>query len=112
MSEKIIVETLSKTILDANSITVTAGTNCPQGGDTGHGGRTVIKIKDNGSTDIRVRINGEEPKSVESIEIFLGGDAEYRTFEEGFEFIVETLKNQHRRNKEKQELVKIEIPGY
>ena len=34
----------SKVITSANILQVSAGTNCPQGGDAGHGGRTYFKI--------------------------------------------------------------------
>jgi hypothetical protein len=30
----------------ANCLRVTVGTNCPQGGDSGHGGRTVLILED------------------------------------------------------------------
>ena len=40
------VETWEREIIDANILSVEAGTNGYQGGDTGHGGRTYIRISD------------------------------------------------------------------
>lgn len=43
------VETWEREIIDANILSVEAGTNGYQGGDTGHGGRTYIRISDEGA---------------------------------------------------------------
>jgi len=77
-----------------NIITVYTGTNCPAGGDTGHGGRTVFGIKNDASTDIRVGLNGESPKEVDSVEIILGGDSECETFIEALDHALNVLKTQ------------------
>ena len=63
-----------------NIITVHAGTNCPAGGDSGHGGRTIFGITNDASTDLRVGINEALPTEVNSVEIVLGGDTECETF--------------------------------
>ena len=72
----------SKLIANHNVLSVTVGTNCPQGGDTGHGGRTLFRLKNEGSTDIRIMVDGKDLPSARSIEIILGGDAEAKTFTE------------------------------
>ena len=92
----------SKEIIDCNIINVFAGTTCPGGGDSGHGGRTVFGIKDCASTDLRVQINDEPIKEVSEIKIILGGDAEYDTFIKALEFALETLKNKYKENSEQQ----------
>jgi hypothetical protein len=59
---------------------VTVGTNCPQGGDSGHGGRTVLKFQQEGGADLRVSIDGGSLNPATTIEIVLGGDAECEEF--------------------------------
>lgn len=92
------VTTFSKEIVSCNILTVEAGTTGFMGGDTGHGGRTYLRITDEASTDMDCRVvdNGEEynfdyPRQ---IEIMLGGDCEMETFIEALEFAVQTLKSQ------------------
>ena len=80
-------------ITSANVIEVVAGTNGYQGGDSGHGSRTYIKIKDLGGTDITVK-KLEGKYSDEGVELILGGDCELQTIIEGLEFIVSVLKTQ------------------
>lgn len=77
-----------------NVITVHAGTNCPAGGDSGHGGRTVFGITNDASTDLRVGVNGEMPAEVNSVEIVLGGDTECETFIQALEHALSVLKAQ------------------
>jgi hypothetical protein len=76
----------------ANIIRVTAGTNCPQGGDTGHGGRTAFGIKDLGSTDMRISINGGEMYGIDSFMLVFGGDSEFDTFVDALKFALKTFK--------------------
>ena len=80
-------------ITSANVIEVVAGTNGYQGGDSGHGSRTYIKIKDLGGTDITVK-KLEGKYGDEGVELILGGDCELQTIIEGLEFIVSVLKTQ------------------
>jgi len=77
-----------------NIITVHAGTNCPAGGDSGYGGRTVFGIKNNASTDLRVGVNGASPTDVDSVEIVLGGDTECETLIQALEHVLNVLKAQ------------------
>ena len=82
----------------ANVLQVEAGTNCPQGGDTGHGGRTLFRLTDQGGTDIRVKVDGRQIDIKNSIEIVLGGDCEHTTFIEALEFALKTYKEQFATN--------------
>jgi hypothetical protein len=75
-----------------NIITVHAGTNCPAGGDSGHGGRTIFGITNNASSDLRVGVNGEPPTEVNAVEIVLGGDTECETFIQALEHALNVLK--------------------
>ncbi len=84
----------TNTFENANILTVTAGTNCPAGGDSGHGGRTLLRIVNDASTDISVRIDGGELQQVDSVEIILGGDTECETFTQALEYAVSVLRLQ------------------
>ena len=79
-----------------NIIEVTAGTNGYQGGDSGHGSRTYIRIEDTSCTDIRVKkIEGDYTNG--GVEIILGGDNELSSIIDGLEFIVNVLKIQSKK---------------
>jgi hypothetical protein len=93
------IEIYSKFFDSANILQVEAGTNCPQGGDTGHGGRTLLRLSDQGGTNIRIKVDGQEVKINDSIEIVLGGDTEHYTFVQSLEFALKVYKEQYHRNK-------------
>lgn len=86
------IETWEREIIDANILSVEAGTNGYQGGDTGHGCRTYIRISDEGSTDISARATKNRFGDTTGIEISLGGDAELSTMIEALKFIVKVLE--------------------
>jgi hypothetical protein len=77
----------SKTFEHLCIIKVDLQTNCPQGGDTGHGGRTTIRVANEGSTDMKVHAHGDE-----EFLIRLGGDAEAEVFAEAFEWAGKELR--------------------
>ena len=86
------VETWEREIFDANILSVEVGTNGYRGGDTGHGGRTYIRITDKGGTDISARVIKDKYGDTSAIEIALGGDAELSTIIEAFKFITMVLE--------------------
>ena len=86
------VETWEREIIDANILSIEAGTNGYQGGDTGHGGRTYIRISDEGGTDISARVLKDRYGDTTGIEITLGGDAELSTMIEALKFITKVLE--------------------
>lgn len=87
------VETWEREIIDANILSVEAGTNGYQGGDTGHGSRTYIRISDEGGTDISAKILKNRYGDTSGIEIALGGDAELSTMIEALRFILKVLED-------------------
>ena len=97
----------SKEISSANILLVEAGTNCPQGGDSGHGGRTVLRLSDLGGTAMQCRVNDGTLIDANKIEIVLSGDTECVTFTEALEFAASVLQphHQHSRLNTKQETV-------
>jgi hypothetical protein len=46
------ITTYTREVISCNILQVEAGTNGYQGGDSGHGGRTYFRIKDEGSARI------------------------------------------------------------
>ena len=87
------VATWKREIIEANILEIEVGTNGFKGGDTGHGSRTYLRIKDLSSTDIKVNVlktNG----CIDGVEIELGGDCELVTLIEALEFAVHVLKDQ------------------
>lgn len=94
----------TKEYYGANLLEVSVGSNCPRGGDAGHGGRTYLRLTDNGGTAWEIRIEGgffqrrddsegeiiyEDPNS---IKIVLGGDSEADTFLNCLKFAVRKLE--------------------
>jgi type V secretory pathway adhesin AidA len=88
------VETWKKEITSANILEVEVGTTGFQGGDTGHGGRTYLKIQDLGCTDINVYLVKDQYFDTKGFTLELGGDTELKTFIEALEFAVKILKKQ------------------
>ena len=63
-------------VTSANILTVEAGTTGYCGGDSGHGSRTYLRIKDDGGTDMRCRVNGYQQRGMKSVEIAKGEKVE------------------------------------
>jgi len=85
------VPTYKREIVSANVLEVEAGTNGYQGGDTGHGSRTYLRIEDEGGTDIQVRPLGRYGD--EGFEVTLGGDCELETIITALKFITKVLED-------------------
>jgi hypothetical protein len=78
---------------------VTVGTTGPKGGDSGHGGRTILKLDAGTSCDFRMRLNDEDPWiHGDGISLLVGGDMEMDAFLEALRFAVRELerKGPHR----------------
>lgn len=98
------IKTVITEMVNCNILEVEAGTNGYHGGDSGHGGRALLRLSDAASTDMRCYIAGEIEgyyqsyevnfSHVDSVEIVVGGDAEIETLIESLEFVVKTLKEQ------------------
>ena len=90
------VPTFTREITSCNILEVEAGTNGYQGGDTGHGSRTYIRIQDMGGTDITVHPTHDYMGNTDGVVIALGGDAELTTILEALKFIEKVLDDQRR----------------
>ena len=86
------IPTFTREIISANVLSVEAGTNGFQGGDSGHGSRTYFRITDCGSMDIHVNTHGFAGD--EGFEVFLGGDCELETIIRALKFITKVLEDQ------------------
>ena len=102
----------SKVITNANILQVSAGTNCPQGGDAGHGGRTYFKIENQAGTSMVIKVNGNETdlSTDGNFEVILAGDTECETFLRALKFAVNVLENQLNNDEGDERLQEIDIP--
>jgi len=90
-------------VTDICIMSVLAGTNCPKGGDAGHGGVTVLLIKDLGSVCMELHADGKEVASQPTtVRLVLRGDAECSTFIEGMSMAIRFLKDQRLTNSDKE----------
>lgn len=102
------IETEKEEFVSANMLSVEVGTTGYCGGDSGHGGRTYLRIHDEGCTDLRCKVHGyfvdEEnggadyedkyTDDAQDIEITLGGDCEMDTFIAALRYAADTLEQQ------------------
>lgn len=109
------IETYKTSWCTCNELSVEVGTTGYEGGDTGHGGRTYMRITDESCTDMRCRIraNGKEYAfdtacGVDQIEIIFGGDCEMETFFEAVQFATKVL-SEHTSGVHEYEPSKLEI---
>lgn len=96
LEEGIRVDTYKREIFNANILEVEAGSTGYCGGDSGHGSRHYIRLKDLGSTDIRVKIGDQEFDELykdKGIEIILGGDTELDTMITALKFVTKVLED-------------------
>jgi hypothetical protein len=84
--------TWQRDITSANCLEVEVGTTGYKGGDTGHGGRTFLRIKDDGGTDMRVITKNDDVEYTEEFTLELGGDTELATFIEALKWAVSILE--------------------
>ena len=88
MTERI--KTFKKEISSANILSVEVGTNTPMGGDAGHGGITVFRLKDLGATAWKcVVTRGLEQTEIEQpdlVTLVFYGDTEADTFMQALEY--------------------------
>lgn len=87
------ITTYTRDVVSANILEVEAGTTGYMGGDTGHGGRTYFRIKDEGGTDIDIKPFMDRLGS-EGFEVTLGGDCELETMIRALKFITKVLEDE------------------
>ena len=80
----------SQEFVSANIIRISVGTNTPQGGDSGHGGKTIFKFEDLGGTDWKLT------ELENGFTLTLGGDCEADTFIQGLLFAASELIRQQK----------------
>jgi hypothetical protein len=71
-----------------------AGTTGDCGGDSGHGGRTYLRLEDVCSTDFKIRVDGGPVVDCNKLEIYLGGDAELAAIKAALAFVLSVLEVQ------------------
>ena len=88
------IQIRSHEITSACVLKVEVGTNCPQGGDAGHGGKTVLRFINLASTAMEVSADGCDAFEADTIEVCLYGDCAGECFVEALDFAVRTLRAQ------------------
>ena len=90
----------SHTSASANILKVSVSTNCPRGGDAGHGGVTVVEFKDEASTSMSIEVQPHHSPA-QSFDLMSGklrlvfqGDTECDTLIDCLEFAAKTLRAQ------------------
>ena len=96
------VKTYKKEIDSANIIEVEVGSTGYMGGDSGHGGRTYMRIKDLGGTDMSCRLSGTSCGTTGQVELMFGGDCELDTFIEALRFSIDVLSGEMERRQQMQ----------
>jgi hypothetical protein len=81
-------------ITSHNILRATAGTNCPRGGDAGHGGNTVLQVLNLGCTRWQVTVDDQVFESPGQVTIELQGDSEADTFLEALRFAATVIEIQ------------------
>ena len=86
MAENIL--SAEKTFADAAILKIEVATTGPQGGDSGHGARTMIRLTDLASSDMDCRVERDGGR----ILIVADGDAEGRNLTSALEFAAQQLR--------------------
>lgn len=86
MTQIIDVPTITEQFTDACLLEVEVGTNGFHGGDSGRGGKTIIRIKDIGGTDMEVTTTEGE------VTLIFGGDGELRNIKKALRFMSDILE--------------------
>ena len=82
-------------VTDSCSMKFSAGTNGFKGGDSGHGCRAFISIKDTGGCDLEVIDDTNSDIMCGGyVKISTGGDAELRLLIDGLRWMADTLEEQ------------------
>jgi hypothetical protein len=90
------VQLRSKEFWSCNAFEVIVGTNTPCGGDAGHGGRTLFRLRNLVGTCWDISVDGKEVTEPDELTIVLAGDTEAETFADSLIFAGRTLKKQMR----------------
>lgn len=87
------ITTYARDVVSCNILEVEAGTTGFKGGDSGHGGRTYFRIKDEGSTDMEIHTFVDK-YGCNGFEVALGGDCELETMIRALKFITKVLEEE------------------
>lgn len=88
------ITTYTRDVVSCNLLEVEAGTTGYMGGDSGHGGRTYFRIKDEGGTDMDIHVTRDRFGNTEGFEVTLGGDCELETMIRALKFITKVLEEE------------------
>ena len=99
----------SKEFFSCNILEADVGSNCPCGGDGGHGGKTYLKITDGRNTGWNITVKERNDKEYyfeqpKSIELEFLGDTENETFIQLLDFALKELLMRHLNESKKNKL--------
>lgn len=80
-----------------NCLDVDVATTGYCGGDSGHGGRTYLKLMDADCSDIDFRVSADQ-YGRKVVEMILGGDSELETFIDALRWAADTLETMANNN--------------
>lgn len=82
------ITTKTKQIFNASILEVEVGTTGLRDGDSGHGGRTLLRFQDVSGSNMRVQVAPDG----RTVLMTFGGDAELDNLISGLEFALDVLK--------------------
>lgn len=88
------ITTFSRTIADACTYEVEAGTNGFKGGNTKAGSRTFVEIRASSNSDLIAISNAGQDDKRKVVTFFASGDAELYGLLNSFKFVVKVLEDQ------------------
>ena len=89
-----LLTTYTREVTGASSIEVEAGTTGFKGGNAGFGGRTYIRVRDLGGTDMFVKRANAKNGNTSEFELYLGGDSELKNMLRALKFVVRVLEDE------------------
>jgi hypothetical protein len=86
------ITTKTKSIVNAALFEVEVGTTGLRGGDSGHGGRSYLRFKDQASSDFKISVVSSGESGNGEVVLTFGGDAELENLIEALQFALDVLK--------------------
>ena len=93
MPDGTMLTTYTREVTGASNIEVEAGTTGFKGGNASFGGRTYIRIRDLGGTDMFVKRTRAKNGNTSEFELYLGGDSELKNMLRALKFVVRVLED-------------------
>lgn len=93
--DKQTVPAVAREAAEGNHLRVTAGTNCPQGGEAEASGRTILSFEGDSNTDISF----EASENSKKVSLVFDGDSDCDALIAALEFAADTLRTMQHANR-------------